>query len=101
MSFDDILSDEKDKKKEKKVTDPKLLRYMAHPLKSAGRPDIVLISRKEHTPNRSVSIIMDGKPVQIQGEVLERYKCNKCELEFNHPHNKIVAGVLPKCPQCD
>jgi len=102
MSFDDILTDDKDNKdNKKKVTDPKLLRYMSQPLKTAGRPDITLISRDVHKPSSSVSMIMDGKPVKIEGEVLERYKCNKCGGKFNHPYDKIVAGMIPKCPKCD
>lgn len=86
------------------ITDPKLLRYLKKTSKATStgaRPDITLLERKVHKIDRTVSLIMDGKPVKLEGDVMEVYKCNKCNNKFNHPHAKIVSGLPPKCPRCD
>lgn len=101
MNLDEVLGTDK-KKKDNKITDPKLLKYLKKGDRHlAGTPDLTKLKDEVHVPDRSISLVFDGREEKPAPEVAERYKCNKCGKEFTHTHQKIVAGLMPQCPKCD
>jgi formylmethanofuran dehydrogenase subunit E len=88
----------------KEITDPKLLRYRraSKGVKSVVKTNITKIKDAYQKPDPSISMIMDGKPVEIKPElVFTIYRCNKCNENFNHTHAQAIAGRMPACPRCD
>lgn len=105
MSIDDLI-DDKEKKKKEEITDPKLKRLMsrrssAEARKSRDPPNIEFVKKLVHRPHKTVKMVVDGVEQKPQNEVINVYKCNKCEQTFNHTQYQEAMGVLPMCPKCD
>lgn len=101
MSFDEFFEPPKEEKK--KVTDPKLLRFIQKSdiATVKAKPDLTKVRDEVHAPSPTVSLIMNGVPKKLESEVYAVFRCNKCELEFNHTPAQVVSGMMPACPKCD